>query len=481
MLTRLEVDGFKNLLNLHVDFGPFTCIAGPNAVGKSNVFDAIEFLSALADHSLSEAPNFVRVTNKRGANPRELFWTDGEHRAERMRFAVEMLVPGELEDELGRQIEPSATFLRYELELVAGGPTQADPHERLILRHEQLTALGPDHLRFPHAQAFRAAVMRGAQQTRDWPFVSTEQAEADRTIHLHADQRSGRRSSFPASRAKATTVSSASAIEHPTLYAVRREMQSWRQLALEPAAMRRPDEFFAPKHVDVNGANIASTLFALAHAKRGEETPDPEATYAELANLVSRLIPARSIRVVRDEQRGLLTLELHQGGAGFVPARALSDGTLRFLALAILHTEPNNHRVLCMEEPENGLHPARLAAMVELLFELSVDPDQAPAQDNPLRQLIVNTHSPGIVGIVHERHPGSLLAARPVMIRSPRGKPVRTLRLMGLRDTWRGELDDQDYIDRIGLLDYQLRQGGSSYSDQAVVPLGVSAARDGDP
>ena len=48
MLTRLQVDGFKNLLGLDVHFGPYTCIAGPNAVGKSNVFDAIEFLSLLA-------------------------------------------------------------------------------------------------------------------------------------------------------------------------------------------------------------------------------------------------------------------------------------------------------------------------------------------------------------------------------------------------------------------------------------------------
>jgi len=34
MLTRLEVDGFKNLFNLHVDLGPFTCIAGANELGS---------------------------------------------------------------------------------------------------------------------------------------------------------------------------------------------------------------------------------------------------------------------------------------------------------------------------------------------------------------------------------------------------------------------------------------------------------------
>ena len=48
MLTRLEADGFKNLIDFAVDFGPYTCIAGPNGVGKSNVFDAIHFLSLLA-------------------------------------------------------------------------------------------------------------------------------------------------------------------------------------------------------------------------------------------------------------------------------------------------------------------------------------------------------------------------------------------------------------------------------------------------
>jgi AAA15 family ATPase/GTPase len=49
MLTRIEIDGFKNLLGFSAEFGPFTCIAGPNAVGKSNLFDAIEFLSLLAE------------------------------------------------------------------------------------------------------------------------------------------------------------------------------------------------------------------------------------------------------------------------------------------------------------------------------------------------------------------------------------------------------------------------------------------------
>ena len=44
MLTRLRVNGFKNLIDVDLHFAPFTCIAGVNGVGKSNLFDAILFL-----------------------------------------------------------------------------------------------------------------------------------------------------------------------------------------------------------------------------------------------------------------------------------------------------------------------------------------------------------------------------------------------------------------------------------------------------
>jgi len=48
MLTRLKISNFKNLVDVDIHFGTFTCIAGANGVGKSNLFDAIKFLSLLA-------------------------------------------------------------------------------------------------------------------------------------------------------------------------------------------------------------------------------------------------------------------------------------------------------------------------------------------------------------------------------------------------------------------------------------------------
>lgn len=60
MLTRLRVRGFKNLLDADLRFGPLTCIAGGNGAGKSNVFDAIRFLSELADKPFVEACREIR-------------------------------------------------------------------------------------------------------------------------------------------------------------------------------------------------------------------------------------------------------------------------------------------------------------------------------------------------------------------------------------------------------------------------------------
>ena len=85
------------------------------------------------------------------------------------------------------------------------------------------------------------------------------------------------------------------------------------------------------------------------------------------------------------------------GGGLPLGPRALSDGTLRFLALVTLLLDPASCQVLCMEEPENGMHPARIPATVQLLRDFAVDPMLAPGVDNPIRQVLLNTHSPDVV------------------------------------------------------------------------------------
>lgn len=78
MLTRLKVSGFKNLVDVDVRFGPFTCVAGANGVGKSNLFDAIRFLSAIADRPLIDAAKAIRDEGERTGDVRSLFHRIGD-------------------------------------------------------------------------------------------------------------------------------------------------------------------------------------------------------------------------------------------------------------------------------------------------------------------------------------------------------------------------------------------------------------------
>ena len=115
MLTRLEADGFKNLINFTVDFGPYTCIAGPNGIGKSNVFDAIHFLSLLADHSILEAALQVRSRTGNTARLDDLFFRSNTVRKNKFKIAAEMLVDQRVSDDFGRPGQATSTFLRYEI------------------------------------------------------------------------------------------------------------------------------------------------------------------------------------------------------------------------------------------------------------------------------------------------------------------------------------------------------------------------------
>ena len=132
MLTRLKVSGFKNLVDVDVRFGPFTCVAGANGTGKSNLFDAIQFLSALADRPLIDAALSVRDEGGRTGDIRSLFHRVGDTYADEMTFETEMIVPFEGVDDLGQQAEASITFLRYAVTL-AYRSAAGNPHGRASL------------------------------------------------------------------------------------------------------------------------------------------------------------------------------------------------------------------------------------------------------------------------------------------------------------------------------------------------------------
>jgi len=382
MLTQIEIDGFKTFRDFELDLEPFQVIVGPNGVGKSNLFDAMQLLARLTENDLWTAFQASR------GEAEELFSLQpGGQPVDEMRFIVELLIEPRVRDEWGRSVDLQDTRLRYELTI--GREYDEKEQERLRVRHESLKRIlvGEDRWRQRHPEARRNKFIHNSR--RGTAFISptpTEEGE-EITIALHQDGRGGRKRQIPAGPMERTVLGSVNTIEYPHVLAAREEMRRWRFLQLNPEVLRQPDSIRGPTTLSANGDNLARTL---ARIEREEKYVLNDIS-RDLSNLVPGLL---NVEIEEDKTRELyITYANTQDGRRF-SSRTLSDGTLRLLALITLANDPEYKGVLCFEEPENGVYPFRVARMVELLRRLTTDfGDEAEARW-PLRQLLVNTHSP---------------------------------------------------------------------------------------
>lgn len=85
---------------------------------------------------------------------------------------------------------------------------------------------------------------------------------------------------------------------------------------------------------------------------------------------------------------GRAELFVVEKGAGerYIPASRLSDGTLRYMALAAILLDPEPPPLVVIEEPELGLHPDVVLGIGRMLVEAS-----------HRTQLVVTTHSTGLI------------------------------------------------------------------------------------
>lgn len=92
-----------------------------------------------------------------------------------------------------------------------------------------------------------------------------------------------------------------------------------------------------------------------------------------------------------------------QEGKYIVPATRLSDGTLRYLCLLAILCHPNPPPLVCIEEPELGLHPDVLPTLASLLKDAA-----------ERTQLIVTTHSDVLVDALTDQPEAVVVAERSV-------------------------------------------------------------------
>lgn len=341
MLTRLRLTNFKSFVDEEIELAPLTLLVGANASGKSNFLDAIWFLHGLAQNlPLDEVLNGEtrpggRVWSGLRGNAAEVAFVGSQS------FAVESLW------NLETRSEPVQHRIRCEIR-----PTPLPVAESLIEQPFSVEAVATDgdktHVKVNGTTKVRQR-LKGT--------VLDVLAEDGFFYNVH-DIR------FPFN-------------DLPDIL-----LDAWRRIqwpALSPAAMRE----FGRRGPDLgeDGRNFSGFLAQVC------DDPEAKATLVSwLAELCApELVDIDFIEVHKVDQ---VLAELVEQGNRRITARAISDGTLRFLGtlLALRTAEPNS--LFLLEEIEAGLHPARIQLLVGLL--------EALTRDRKV-QIIATTHSPVVL------------------------------------------------------------------------------------
>lgn len=399
MITRLEIDGFKTFQSFALDFEPFQLIVGPNAVGKSNLFDALRLLSRLADNDLRTAFQGTEsevVSEVMRGEASELFTILPHGKTSNtIKLAVELLLERQIQDSWGARVDLKHTRLRYELEIEKRSDERG--LERLYVMHERLRPIYRDNDVWVkrHMGNQKSRWLPPLKAGRKEDFISTTDKDGVVTISVHQDGHGGRKSSV-AERVERTVLSGITNTELPHAFAAREEMRQWRFLQLNPRSLRAPSPMIGPQFVASDGSFLPSTLARL-HAN------DP-LVLSDISRDLASLVPGiLSIELEEDTARNRYTIWARMQDGHRFSSRVLSDGTLRLLVLVAFKNDPFYHGVLSFEEPENGVHPFRLKNMVTLLQELTTDFLDID-EEQPLRQLLINTHSPVLVSQIVRRY-----------------------------------------------------------------------------
>lgn len=333
MIEVLVVKNFRAIATCELELTPgLNVLIGPNGSGKSSLVEALRFLHEAV------------VTDPTKALARWRGWTSVRHRAAALTEAVTLALRIR---ELGTDL--SAT---YGLSLV-----QADNGIDVRVEHEFLSrkikpGFGAQR-DLLNAKSGKGLVRD--EVTKDWSEF--ELSDRDLALRYHADR-----------------------VRHKHIIPFAEDITSWRFVNPVPALMRPP----TPLSVDAawQETGIAVAL-QLARAKPAE--------IKEVSRRLTRLVESAAGFEARLSSEGALIEMKEQVHQGLFPSWTLSDGTLRVLAILTALHVGHPPALLCVEEPENSLHPTVIDA---LLSEFRDAADRGT-------QVIITSHSPYLLDRVN--------------------------------------------------------------------------------
>jgi predicted ATPase len=318
---------------------------GPNASGKSNFLEALGLLAS--------CPRNLQDAIRYGGGVSEWLWKGGESASV---ASIEAVVDS----------RTSTGPLRYRLQFT-------EAHQRLEVVTERLEQARPS-----------------PGQTKPTTFYLYEQGRGELRMHLTGPARTSR-----AARAH-RTVAVEDLEPSRSILSERRDPSAYPELTFladslgqvrlyRDLNLGRFSPLRAPQKTDLpedflleDGSNLALVLNELHHHPQAGQTVTAylRKFYETAGNYAVRVIG------------GTVQLVIHEKGQGnpVIPATRLSDGTLRYLCLLAVLCHPTPPPVVCIEEPEIGLHPDMIATIAELLRGAS-----------KRTQLFITTHSDALV------------------------------------------------------------------------------------
>lgn len=124
------------------------------------------------------------------------------------------------------------------------------------------------------------------------------------------------------------------------------------------------------EYLRVDGSNLPAFLYLMQN-KHAEE-------YSLIRRTIQRVAPFFDDFQLRPDPLNEETIRLawkHKNSDQYFSASSLSDGTLRFIALATLFLQPEDYKpsVMLVDEPELGLHPHAITLLASLVKQVSTE------------------------------------------------------------------------------------------------------------
>ena len=190
------------------------------------------------------------------------------------------------------------------------------------------------------------------------------------------------------------------------------ETRRYRPSANDIAATVRPPQLGGWTGVSDNGRGLALAI-------RDIKSSNPTVGTA-IEDGVHSIFPHIERIHVKSGYRGLrLDFETNRSQSRVAASQESDGALLATFLLWRLHTAYPSVRV-CLEEPENGLHPELTRGRYDLLKSFAYD------SERPV-QILVSTHSPELLRVMHSHHSTLLSEARLVKFEPRSGTQVREL------------------------------------------------------